>query len=77
MPGETVAAYVARRTGATAATAAMEAAADALGLGDPGGRRRLRRGLRPLAGHAAPPTWTSASPAVLADLGLDVGPDAA
>ena len=35
-PGETVAAFVARRTGVTAAQAAMDAAADALGSGAPG-----------------------------------------
>ena len=34
MPGETVGAYVARRTGAAAATIAMEEAAAALGEGD-------------------------------------------
>ena len=36
MPGETIATYVARRTGAAGATDAMEAAADALGSGAPG-----------------------------------------
>ncbi len=36
VPGETVAAYVARRTGATAATEAMETTAAALGSGVPG-----------------------------------------
>ena len=35
-PGETVAAFVARRTGVTAAQAAMDAAAEALGSGAPG-----------------------------------------
>ena len=44
-------AYVARRTGAAEATADMEAAAEALGSGAPGRRRRLRRGPRPLAGQ--------------------------
>jgi ATPase subunit of ABC transporter with duplicated ATPase domains len=35
-PGETVAAFLARRTGVTAAQAAMDAAAEALGRGEPG-----------------------------------------
>ena len=51
IPGETVAAYVGRRTGATAATAAMEAAAEALGTRAARGRRRVRRRLRPLDGQ--------------------------
>src|SRR3954467_12886692 len=37
VPGETVGGYVARRTGAAAATVAMEAAAAALGEDDPSG----------------------------------------
>ena len=73
-PGETVAGYVARRTGAAG------------GDGGDGGDRRRRSA--PTARRApttptpprsttgwpaAPPTSTTALPAVLADLGLDVG----
>ena len=60
-PGETVADYIARRTGCAEATAAMEAAAEALGSGAPGRRRRLRRGPRPLAGQRRRRTSTSGS----------------
>ncbi len=76
VPGETVAAYVARRTGATEATAAMEAAAAALGSdGSPGADdayavafdRWMASGAADLDDRIAP---------VLADLGLDVGADA-
>jgi ATPase subunit of ABC transporter with duplicated ATPase domains len=73
--GETVAAYVARRTGATGATAAMEATAEALGSGEPGADdayavafdRWMASGAADLDERIAP---------MLADLGLDVGPDA-
>ena len=73
--GETVAAYVARRTGATEATAAMEATAAALGSGEPGADdayavafdRWMASGAADLDDRLVP---------VLADLGLDVGPDA-
>lgn len=73
--GETVAAYVARRTGATDATAAMETAAAALGSGGPGVDdayavafdRWMASGAADLDDRIAP---------VLDDLGLDVGPDA-
>jgi ATPase subunit of ABC transporter with duplicated ATPase domains len=73
--GETVAAYVARRTGATGATTAMEAAAEALGSGEPGADdayavafdRWMASGAADLDERVAP---------MLADLGLDVGPDA-
>ena len=75
MPGETVAAYVARRTGATAATTAMESTAEALGSGAPGADdayaaafdRWMASGAADLDDRIAP---------MLADLGLDVGPDA-
>ena len=75
VPGETVAAYVARRTGATEATAAMEATAAALGSGEPGADdayavafdRWMASGAADLDDRLVP---------VLADLGLDVGPDA-
>jgi ATPase subunit of ABC transporter with duplicated ATPase domains len=75
VPGETVAAYVGRRTGATGATAAMEAAAEALGSDRPGADdeyavafdRWMASGAADLDDRIAP---------VLADLGLDVGRDA-
>ena len=75
VPGETVSAYLARRTGATEATAAMEAAAAALGSDEPGVDdayvvafdRWMASGAADLDDRVAP---------VLADLGLDVGPDA-
>jgi ATPase subunit of ABC transporter with duplicated ATPase domains len=74
VPGETVGAYIARRTGATDATAAMEAAAAALGSDEPGVDdayavafdRWMASGAADLEDRVAP---------VLADLGLDVGPD--
>lgn len=70
VPGETVAAYIARRTGCTEATAAMEAAAEA--LADPAADAD--------AYSAALDHWLAAGaadlderlPAVLADLGFDV-----
>ena len=49
--GETVAGYVARRTGAAEATAAMEAAAEDARLGEAGRRRRVRPRPGPLAGQ--------------------------
>ncbi|WP_182523628.1 ABC-F family ATP-binding cassette domain-containing protein [Nocardioides dongkuii] len=75
VPGETVAAYVARRTGATAATEAMEAAAAALGSDVPGVDDAYAVALDHwLASGAA--DLEDRLPPVLADLGLDVGPDA-
>ena len=75
VPGETVAHYVARRTGAAEATEAMETAAAALGSGDAGADdayavafdRWMASGAADLDDRIAP---------VLDDLGLDVGPDA-
>src|SRR5918994_5588555 len=75
VPGETVAHYLARRTGAAEATAAMEAAAGALGSGEPGADdayavvfdRWLASGAADLEDRIAP---------VLADLGVAVGSDA-
>lgn len=73
--GETVAAYIARRTGCTAATAAMEAAAEALADPDTG-----RGGVDPADVYAAAlDHWLASGaadlddrlPGVLADLGLD------
>ncbi len=73
--GESIAAYVGRRTGATGATEAMETAAGALGSGEPGADdayavafdRWMASGATDLDDRIAQ---------VLADLGLDVGPDA-
>jgi ATPase subunit of ABC transporter with duplicated ATPase domains len=75
VPGETVGQYVARRTGATEATGAMERAAAALGSGEPGVDdayavafdRWMASGAADLEDRVTP---------VLAELGLDVGPDA-
>ena len=75
VPGETVAAYLGRRTGATAATEAMEATAAALGGDEPGADdayavafdRWMASGAADLDDRTGP---------VLADLGLDVGADA-
>jgi len=75
IPGETVAAYIARRTGCTAATEAMESTAAA--LSDPG---TAPEGVDPADAYAAAlDHWLASGaadldermPAVLADLGLD------
>jgi ATPase subunit of ABC transporter with duplicated ATPase domains len=77
IPGETVAAYVARRAGCTEATQAMEAAAAA--LADPG---QSPSDVDPADAYsAALDHWLATGaadlderlPAVLADLGLDIG----
>jgi ATPase subunit of ABC transporter with duplicated ATPase domains len=73
VPGETVAAYIARRAGCTEATQAMEAAAAALADPDPSGMDPAD------AYSAALDRWLASGaadlderlPAVLADLGLD------
>lgn len=75
LPGETIAGYIARRTGAAAATAAMESTAEALGDGGDGADeayaiafdRWLASGAADLEDRIAP---------VLAELGLDLGADA-
>jgi ATPase subunit of ABC transporter with duplicated ATPase domains len=75
VPGESVAHYLARRTGAAEATTVMEAAAAALGSGEPGADdayaaaldRWLASGAADLDDRVAP---------VLADLRLDVGAEA-
>lgn len=74
--GETVAAYIARRTGAAEATREMDAAAVALGDPDAvGADDAYATALeRWLASGAA--DLDERMPQVLADLGLDVGPDA-
>ncbi|MGN7971038.1 ABC-F family ATP-binding cassette domain-containing protein [Microbacterium sp. 22296] len=74
--GETVAAYIARRTGAAEATREMDATAVALGDPDAvGADDAYATALeRWLASGAA--DLDERMPQVLADLGLDVGPDA-
>ncbi|MCC3271606.1 ATP-binding cassette domain-containing protein [Arthrobacter zhangbolii] len=73
--GETVGAYLARRTGAAAATEAMEKAAEALGTDTPGVDDVYAAALdRWLASGAA--DLEDRAPSVLADLGLEVEMDA-
>jgi len=77
VPGETVAAYIARRTGCTDATAAMESAAAALGQSDAADDAYAVALEHWLATGAA--DLDERLPVVLADLGLDseaVRPDA-
>ncbi len=75
VPGETVAHYLARRTGAAEATAAMEAAAAALGSDEPGVDDAYAVAFdRWMASGAA--DLDDRMPPVLADLGLEVGPEA-
>ncbi|XBB67909.1 ABC-F family ATP-binding cassette domain-containing protein [Nocardioides sp. WV_118_6] len=74
--GESVGQYVARRTGATAATEAMEQAAAELGTGeDPRTADAYAHSLDHWLASGAP-DLDERLPPVLADLGLDVGPDA-
>ncbi|MEH0110817.1 ABC-F family ATP-binding cassette domain-containing protein [Tersicoccus sp. MR15.9] len=75
IPGETVAAYLGRRTGATAATEAMEAAAAALDSDDPDAADTYADALEHWLATGAPDLEDRA-PATLAELGLDVGIDA-
>lgn len=73
VPGETVGAYVARRTGSTAATAEMDAAAAGLGADDAGDAAADRYSValeRWLAAGAA--DLDERMPVVLAELGLDL-----
>ncbi|MBP3036223.1 ABC-F family ATP-binding cassette domain-containing protein [Arthrobacter sp. zg-ZUI100] len=73
--GETIAGYIARRTGAAAATEAMEATAEALGSGAKGADDAYAVALDHwLACGAA--DLEDRIPAVLAELGLEVGADA-
>ena len=75
LPGETVTDYISRRTGATGATEAMEAAAAALGGDDSNADDAYAVSLdRWLASGAA--DLEDRIPAMLAELGLDVGRDA-
>ncbi|MFB8386439.1 ABC-F family ATP-binding cassette domain-containing protein [Microbacterium sp. NPDC055910] len=74
--GETVAGYIARRTGCTEATTDMDAAASALGDGTDSAASDVYSAAleRWLASGAA--DLDERMPALLADLGLDVGGDA-
>jgi ATPase subunit of ABC transporter with duplicated ATPase domains len=75
--GETIGQYVARRTGAAAATAAMEQAAVALGADDP--PRAAEDAYAQSLDHwlaSGAPDLDDRLPPMLADLGLDVGPAA-
>ncbi|MBR7742494.1 ABC-F family ATP-binding cassette domain-containing protein [Phycicoccus sp. BSK3Z-2] len=74
--GETVAGYVARRTGAADATASMESAAAALGGGSAAADDAFALALDHWQASGAP-DLDDRLPTVLADLGLDVGPEAA
>jgi ATPase subunit of ABC transporter with duplicated ATPase domains len=73
--GDTIAAYIARRTGCAQATLEMEQGAEALASGTPGSDDAYSRAFdRWMASGAA--DLDDRIPAVLADLGLDVGADA-
>jgi ATPase subunit of ABC transporter with duplicated ATPase domains len=76
VPGESIAAYLARRTGASAATDAMEAAAESLGSGAPGADDAYAVALDHWLASGAPDLDERIAP-TLADLGLTVGPEAA
>ncbi len=75
VPGESVAGYLARRTGAAAATRAMEEGAAALERGAPGSDDEYAEALDHWLASGAP-DLDDRIPATLADLGLAVGPDA-
>lgn len=76
LDGESIAAYIGRRTGCTAATEAMESSAEALGSGNSADDDRYATALDHwLACGAA--DLDERIPATLAELGLDVGPEAA
>ncbi|MDQ5862542.1 MAG: ATP-binding cassette domain-containing protein, partial [Actinomycetota bacterium] len=73
--GETVAGYIARRTGCAQATVEMESTAEALGSGAPGADDAYSFAFdRWMASGAA--DLDERIPPVLADLGLDTGADA-
>lgn len=75
IPGETIAGYISRRTGSAAATAEMEAAAEALGSGTRQAEDAYAVALdRWMASGAA--DLEDRIPAVLAELELEAGPDA-
>ena len=73
--GETIAGYIARRTGCAQATTEMESTAEALGSGAPGADDAYSLAFdRWMASGAA--DLEERIPAVLADLGLEVGSEA-
>jgi ATPase subunit of ABC transporter with duplicated ATPase domains len=72
VPGETVAEYLSRRTGATDATAAMEATATALGSGEPGAEEAYAVAFDHWMASGAP-DLDERIPSMLAELGLDAG----
>lgn len=73
--GETIAAYIARRTGCAQATVEMETSAEALGSGAPGSDDAYSLAFdRWMASGAA--DLEDRIPAVLSDLGLELGADA-
>ncbi|MFJ6455847.1 ABC-F family ATP-binding cassette domain-containing protein [Paenarthrobacter sp. NPDC091669] len=73
--GETIAAYIARRTGCAQATVEMETTAEALGSGAPGADDAYSLAFdRWMASGAA--DLEDRIPAVLSDLGLELGADA-
>lgn len=75
IPGESIAGYIARRTGCAQATADMEATAEALGSEAAGADDAYALAFdRWMASGAA--DLDERIPAVLADLGLEIGPDA-
>ncbi|MBB6629136.1 ABC-F family ATP-binding cassette domain-containing protein [Nocardioides sp. KIGAM211] len=75
VPGETVAGYLARRTGTAAATEAMEATAEALGSDSPTAADEYAVALDHWLASGASDLDDRIGP-VLADLGLDTGTDA-
>ncbi|KGN42335.1 heme ABC transporter ATP-binding protein [Knoellia aerolata DSM 18566] len=75
VPGESVRDYLARRTGATAATETMEAAAAALGGSHAGADEAYAVALDHWLASGAP-DLEDRVPAMLGELGLDVGQDA-
>ncbi|KGN35979.1 heme ABC transporter ATP-binding protein [Knoellia flava TL1] len=75
LAGENVSGYIARRTGATHATEAMEAAAADLAVGTQGADAAYATALDHWLASGAP-DLEDRIPAVLGELGLDVGGDA-
>lgn len=75
VPGETVAGYVARRTGAADATAAMESTAEALGSGSRAADDAYAAALDHWLASGASDLDERIAP-MLADVGLGIGPDA-
>ncbi|GAA1918651.1 ABC-F family ATP-binding cassette domain-containing protein [Nocardioides hwasunensis] len=74
VPGETIAGYLGRRTGATPATEAMESAAASLESDDPAAGDAYAAALDHWLATGAPDLEDRA-PAILAELGLDLGID--